>query len=80
MVVSTGAAGTTRSCDPRKSSGGQARRGAGADSVPSDSGTAASPTPIYDALERLWLQRGREVPNRCGPGQAHDDGDLFRRA
>ncbi|MGW6708584.1 hypothetical protein ACWGDE_27340 [Streptomyces sp. NPDC054956] len=37
-------------------------------------------TPIYDAVERLWLQQGREVPHAPAPGQDHRDGDLFHRA
>ncbi|MFF3698993.1 hypothetical protein [Streptomyces sp. NPDC002221] len=43
---------------------------------------AQSDTPIYDALERVWLQTGREVPrlHNPGPWRQTGDHDLFRRA
>ncbi|MBT2452386.1 hypothetical protein J7F03_36105 [Streptomyces sp. ISL-43] len=54
-----------------------------ASSRPSGPATGAglSPveTPIYDAVERLWLQQGREVPRSPAPWPAHHDVDLFRR-
>ncbi|MFD3547300.1 hypothetical protein ACFWUW_17130 [Streptomyces sp. NPDC058655] len=44
----------------------------------------ASESPIYDAIERQWLQEGREVPRQEGlpRGGRHrsGDGDLFHRA
>ncbi|MDX3538997.1 hypothetical protein PV721_32635 [Streptomyces sp. MB09-01] len=42
-----------------------------------------SDAPIYDALERLWLTQGREVPRRPGPSlrgrNPVNPDDLFRR-
>ncbi|MBT2470024.1 hypothetical protein J7E97_19625 [Streptomyces sp. ISL-66] len=37
-------------------------------------------TPIYDAVERLWLQHGREVPHAPAPRPERHDDDLFHRA
>ncbi|OKK17215.1 hypothetical protein AMK16_20175 [Streptomyces sp. CB00455] len=41
-------------------------------------------SPIYDAIERQWLQEGREVPRQQNRARTDryrtGDGDLFRRA
>lgn len=37
-------------------------------------------TPIYDAVARLWLQHGREVPHAPAPRPEVQDDDLFHRA
>lgn len=72
--------------DLREGSAGQPQSSARQSDTAAGSGRARhipSPsvpdTPIYDALVRLWLEQGRDVPV-CGAGQARVGKDLFGRA